>query len=202
MDKGLSTFNLKWRFTSGIVYQLPVGGNTKGIVKQLIYGWEANAIITDQTGLPFQVTTSQDFSNTGTFWIPRPNRICDGNLPRSQQHPTHWFNTSCFVDPAENTYGNGGVAYLETYGFNSLDFSISKEFPIKERARLEFRAEAFNSLNGVNFDQPASTTDTSTFGHRHVCRSASSDPICSEALVLRGRTGRGNWRCLFLSFSV
>ncbi len=164
MDKGPSVYDLKYRLTAGVTYALPFGNNTTGATRQAAHGWQLSAIITDQTGLPFQAATGSDFSNTGSTFLPRPNRICDGNLPRSQQTPMHWFNTSCFVNPAQDTYGNGGVGYLRTDGHNSLDLSLTKQFTLKERARLEFRAEAFNALNNVNFGLPGVTVGYSDFG--------------------------------------
>jgi hypothetical protein len=164
MDKGPSVFDMKYRFTSGVVYDLPIGRNATGALRQVIAGWRLDLILTDQTGLPFETYTTTDFSNTGGFWSPRPNRICDGNLPRSRRTRLEWFDTSCFVNPAQNTYGNGGVDYLRTDGFNSLDLGLSKDFHLTEHAALQFRAEAFNSLNGVNFGEPGNTVGTSTFG--------------------------------------
>src|SRR5579875_1242391 len=164
MDKGRSIFDMRHRFTAGVVYNLPFGQSLTGMSKQVIAGWQLNTILTFQSGLPFQVTTPSDQSNTGAFWIPRPNRVCDGNLPEGQRTPQHYFDTSCFTLPALNTYGNGGVAYLDTDGLNTVDFAIVKDFPIRESARLQFRAETFNFLNQVNFNRPGSTLDTPSFG--------------------------------------
>ena len=163
MDKGLSIFDLRDRFTAGVVYDFPVGRSSKGLERALIAGWRINAILTLQSGLPFEVTTPVDYSNTDAFWIPRPNRVCNGNLPPSQRTPERWFNTSCFVDPAQNTYGNAGVAYLFTDGFKGLDLGLTKDFRLTERVALEFRAEAFNSFNEVNFTEPGATSDTPGF---------------------------------------
>jgi hypothetical protein len=60
----------------------------------------------------------------------------------------------CFVEPAFDTYGNAGVGYLDTDGTKDVDFSVVRNFVIHENLRLQFRAEAFNLLNSVNFGQP------------------------------------------------
>jgi len=156
MDKGRSIFDLRNRFTVSAVWDLPLGKGLTGLGKQAVQGWQVNGILTLQSGLPFQATTPDDPSNTGAFWIPRPNRICNGNLPVSQRVPTHWFDTSCFVEPAFDTYGNGGVAYLDTDGTKSFDLALVKNFPIHESLHLQFRAESFNTMNNVNFGRPGS----------------------------------------------
>jgi len=154
MDKGRSVYDLRNRLTASAVWDLPFGNGLTGLGKRVAQGWQINGILTLQGGLPFQVATSDDPSNTGSFWLPRPNRICNGNLPVSQRIPSHWFNVGCFVEPAFDTYGNAGVGYLDTDGTKDVDFSVVRNFVIHENLRLQFRAEAFNLLNSVNFGQP------------------------------------------------
>jgi len=52
------------------------------------------------------------------------------------------------------------------YGPGQKDFSISvfKNTPIHERYRLQFRAEAFNAFNRVQFGNPATNINNATFG--------------------------------------
>jgi hypothetical protein len=45
-----------------------------------------------------------------------------------------------------------------------VDFSIFKRFGLGDSKNLEFRAEAFNLLNSVYFDLPATAIDTATAG--------------------------------------
>ena len=62
-------------------------------------------------------------------------------------------------------FGNAGRNILTAPGFEDIDFSVAKTTTIKERASLQFRAEAFNLFNHPNFGQPvnnmASRTDRS-----------------------------------------
>jgi hypothetical protein len=52
--------------------------------------------------------------------------------------------------------------------FSNTDLSLNKHFPITETVGLEFRAEAFNVFNHVNFALPtgsvADVANPSTFG--------------------------------------
>jgi hypothetical protein len=49
---------------------------------------------------------------------------------------------------------------------DNLDLSAHREFhlPINQETALQFRLEAFNSLNHPQFAQPGSTVGTTTFG--------------------------------------
>jgi len=49
-------------------------------------------------------------------------------------------------------------------GLKTYDISIQKEFPLFERARLEFRAEFFNLTNTPIFSSPNRSVTSATFG--------------------------------------
>ena len=68
--------------------------------------------------------------------------------------PAGYLNTAAFVRQATG-FGNAGRNILTAPGFEDIDFAISKTTAIKERASLQFRAEAFNLFNHPNFGQPA-----------------------------------------------
>ncbi|MBM3774192.1 MAG: hypothetical protein FJW37_03430 [Acidobacteria bacterium] len=87
----------------------------------------------------------------------RQSFSANGNLPSGQRSSTRWLDTSCFVEPLLNTYGNGGVHYLDTDGSKTVDVGIFKNFSITEAKRLQFRYEAFNVLNNTNYNRPGSS---------------------------------------------
>jgi hypothetical protein len=109
-----------------------------------------NGINTFQTGLPFTPTLNAATVNTGTG--SRPNRIGEGTL----DNPTvdRWFDTTAFATPAQFTYGDSGRNILYGPGRVNFDFSLFKEFRVKDGIGLQFRAEAFNLFNTPQFDLP------------------------------------------------
>ncbi|MGC2332249.1 MAG: carboxypeptidase regulatory-like domain-containing protein [Candidatus Acidiferrales bacterium] len=154
-DWARSIFDVRHRLSISSSYNLP-GQHLRGVAGQVLGHWQLSGIFTLQTGLPFSVLNFFfDQSNTGANVIswPMPNQICNPNLSRSQATPALWFNTSCFTEPAPDTYGNAGFNNINTDGLTNLDFALMKEFPIHEGS-LQFRAEAFNALNNVNFGLP------------------------------------------------
>jgi hypothetical protein len=116
-------------------------------------------IYTLASGFPFSPLLGFDPSNTGSQGLVRPDQIRNGNLPRDQRTPDHWFDIDAFVPPTGFAFGNAGRNSLIGPGQNVLDFSLRKEFAITEQQRIEFRAEFFNALNHPNFAQPDNFID-------------------------------------------
>ena len=107
-----------------------------------------------QDGSPFTPKQSGDPARVGRRYEPRFNRVCDGNLPDSQQTVDRFFDTSCFVPGQEGTFGNSGRNVVFGPGFKGIDFSIFKTTEISETIRVQFRTEIFNAFNNTNYNQP------------------------------------------------
>ncbi|MBL8291614.1 MAG: TonB-dependent receptor [Bryobacterales bacterium] len=155
-DYGRSIFDIRQRAVLSFNWELPFFRGTKGVAKYILDGWSMNSITSFQTGLPFHVAAN-DRSGAGVNFGGRPNRICNGNLPPGERTRFRWFDTSCFVDPALNTFGNAGVHYLDTDGLKGQDFGLFKNFNFTERHRLQFRWEAFNAFNYTNLNRPGNS---------------------------------------------
>ncbi len=167
-DYGFSNFNYKQRFTLSTVYDLPFGrgrrflSNANAFENAVAGGWQATSIVTLQSGAPFSVSLATPTANTGTF--TRPNRICDGNLPTSQQSINEWYNVSCFVSPPPYTFGNTGRNVLIGPGLATWDLGADKDFRLTEQFGLQFRSEFFNVLNRANFGLPNSSIGSTAAG--------------------------------------
>jgi hypothetical protein len=166
-QRAISSFNIPQNLTVSAGYELPFGkgkaflSHPNGAVNALLGGWQTQGILVLHSGLPFTPTISRDVANTGVGG-QLPNRTGSGVL--SDPTIADWFDKTAFAIPATYTYGNSGSYILRADKFKNLDFSLFKQFSLTERARLQFRAEAFNLTNSPTFNPPGTTIDTASGG--------------------------------------
>jgi outer membrane receptor protein involved in Fe transport len=92
----------------------------------------------------------------------RPSLLPGCNVTGGQSE-TQWFNPGCFVSPASPLvgpgygFGNAAVGGLRTQDFNQMDFSLIKNFPIRESTSLQLRFEGFNVFNHVVWGEPGAS---------------------------------------------
>jgi hypothetical protein len=167
---GVSASNVPQFLSSAMIYQLPFGPGRKyirtGPAAWVIGGWQTNSIFSIRSGQPFSVLVNGDVANVGgsVFGIgyARANQSGSGHI----SHPTRneWFNTAAYSVPSYS-YGNAPRNSLSTDHVTQFDFSTFKRFPIvREGTFLEFRAEAFNIFNIINYGPPANTVNAAGFG--------------------------------------
>jgi hypothetical protein len=175
-ERGRSNFDQKRHFTNSWVYELPLGsghrflGNARGVLNNVIGGWQTGGILTLSDGMPFSVfcsslTTIQNGGGTSGFESCFGNATgINPNLPRSQQNVHHFFNTAAFVNQPIPEYGNEGRNTVTGPGIIDWDFSMMKIFRFNERSNLEFRAEFFNFPNHPIFGLPGNTIGSGSYG--------------------------------------
>jgi len=169
--------DVRHRFTWGGVYDLPFGPGKRfaagagGLLNTLIGGWELAPNLEWQTGFYWTPVSGFDYGNV-LNGAERPDRICNGNLPRGQRSIAHWFDTSCFTDALLQTDYNNGIyrfgdssrSAIVGPGIFNLDLGLYKEFKLSERFKLQFRSEFFNAFNHTNFNNPDMGVLDGTFG--------------------------------------
>lgn len=159
-ETGVSDYDVKHRFVASSNYVLPFGRSWGGVGGHVARGWELGGILTLQTGFPFTPAISTDVANTGNS--RRPDRVGNGAL--SQRTLSRDFDPAAFRLPAQYTYGNSGRNVLYRRGFKNLDVVVMRNFALRERASLQFRAEFFNSTNTPAFGAPVSNIQSATVG--------------------------------------
>jgi len=160
-ERGLSPEDMRHRFFSTVVWDIPLGRDRKwmkaGPVSQILGGWQISTLAVVQAGLPY--TAGQNVNTMNWTGANRPNRIANGNLPRSERKPERWFDRTAFTQAAPFVLGNSGSNTIFAPGVVNLDTTVSRPFRISERFTLAFRAEFFNILNEAHFAAPNMTVD-------------------------------------------
>ncbi|HXN21931.1 MAG TPA: TonB-dependent receptor [Candidatus Dormibacteraeota bacterium] len=174
-EKGRSGFDIRHRFVTSLVYDLPLGagrkfgGDTHGFLGAVISGWQFNTIIVAESGQAMTPLVPIDRSNTGGN-NDRPNLVSKTNS--GPKTPNRWFNVDAFALQPFGTFGNAGRSIINCPGFFTVDMSGVKRTKLMETLSLEFRAEAFNILNRANFDFPSRVFNTPGFGQIFTAKDA------------------------------
>lgn len=155
LDKGNSEGIRQHVAYLSATYELPFGRGrkflTSGLGSALFGGWQVATITQLRSGTPFSV----NFSPTQPAWIANRANVVSSDFYGSNQSITNWFNPAAFAVPATYTYGNSARNMLFGPGQVLIDMSVLRDIAIKERAKLQFRAEAFNMPNHPSFSNPA-----------------------------------------------
>ena len=103
----------------------------------------------------------------------RPNRLAGSSgrtsVSGGEFDPAlhRYLDINAFSQPAAFTFGNAAPNYadMRTFTFLNEDFSILKDFKIREGHLFQFRAEFFNLFNRVVFGGIAANINApATFG--------------------------------------
>jgi hypothetical protein len=144
-EYGSSDFDTRLNFTAFLAYDIPGAHRWK----LLTSGWQANGFISVHSGQPF------NFPGWDPSGAQRPGVDLIGNPYAGVSHTfvagvgEEWVNPAAFV-PLTSGPGNLGRNVLTGPGFADVDLSVFKNFTIKERLRLQLRAEMFNVFNRIN----------------------------------------------------
>jgi len=152
------------------IYNLPFGtghrilGNVNGFVNQLVSGFEVSPVVIYQSGLPFTLSFNgcgNDIPGDAPCYVNgASSNLKTGStgtpgLPGGVAFYQAQTLGTTFTDPGLDTIGNGGRN--NAWGphlFNS-DISAMKNFTVRERVTLQFRADAFNAFNHINYGLPS-----------------------------------------------
>ncbi len=178
-DYGNSYIDVRQRFVLNGQYELPVGQgkrflNHGGLVNQVVGGWSSSLLFRVQTGQPVVVYANNNPGGTGNGYAYRlfdPFRpggtptSTNSNCATRTRTVASWFNPCAFANPAQATTANSPASYgppgrTTVYGpgYNRVDVSAFKNFPLFRETSLQFRTDVFNLWNTPAYGQPGNTT--------------------------------------------
>jgi hypothetical protein len=168
LDYGDSNWDIRNRFVGTATYELPNIPHANAIVRQALGGWQANTIVTLQSGEPFNVALGFDQANVGLprgnvqrpNWVHKPSFHCSlHDYIRNNGYNnggTSCIDATAFAIPALGTYGTSRRNSIHGPGFSNVNFSLFKSFDIWENVKFQFRAEAGNLFNHPSAGNPNS----------------------------------------------
>jgi hypothetical protein len=153
------------RLAVTMLYELPFGrgrrwANSSRAASHIIGGWQVQGIYTAQSGPP----------------LGFGNAIFNGNLkdielPVGQRTVERWFNVDAgFERNSARQLGSNVRTFPSRFngvrgdGGNNWDLSAIKNFQVRERMKIQFRAESINAMNHAQFLAPNTTPTSTAFG--------------------------------------
>jgi hypothetical protein len=173
--RGSSDFDIRNLVNVDVVYELPVGkgkpfwSSAPGWANEIFGGWQVSSIMRFSSGLPSVVQGNYTWNTN--YWqnslaIPTGSfKVTNGY--DSNGNPSIFSDVSASNSFADSYPGNVGArAVVRLAGMVNFDIAVAKSFPLPwEGHRIQFRAEAYNAFNNVNFIQPSlALQNPSTFG--------------------------------------
>ncbi len=164
---GPSIFDVRHRFVSSVLYELPFGEGKPfaktGVAAAVLGGWQASTIVSASTGFPRNSAPGSDRANTGSD--QRANLVAGQDPNSGPKTIQKWFNTDAFALQPLGTYGNSPRNNITGPGIFNFDMSIIRNFRFATSKSIQFRLEAFNVLNQPVWNDPnTSMANLAQFG--------------------------------------
>jgi hypothetical protein len=155
-------------FVATFVIQGPEFKGSNFVVRQTVGGWQLSGVARLQSGGFFnvQANSALGVGNVRPNYTPGA-KIIANNHAGLNGYVCGTAASGCpnpFTVPTGSAYGNAPYGAVRGPGLAQTDATLSKYFPIGERVRLKFQADAFNILNRTNFNGLNLTATNSNFG--------------------------------------
>lgn len=176
LDKGNSDFNVKHRFVTSGIWDIPFATKTKGIMNKLFDGYSVSYIFTATTGQPFTIYDSTNSLNIfPRLMLAEPIKVTGSNNPLPTETPNLFryidlsnqiVGAGAYINPITNTSDFGpypsnltGRNAFRGPGQWNLDLVIAKKITIKDKFSVQLRMEMYNAFNHANLFILGNQTD-------------------------------------------
>jgi hypothetical protein len=170
LNHGNSDQDQRQSFVASAVYNLPFGHGQKfgssvpRIVDEAIGGWQANAIVTLDSGTPFDINVSGIGNIDNRADVLQYKRVGRAQVGGTNDANRLTYFTGTFAPPPMVMNASGNEVYARAGdvernqffgpGYKAVDFGIFKDFTITQRVKFQLRAQAYNLFNTPAFTNP------------------------------------------------
>jgi hypothetical protein len=175
-ERASANFDVRQRFASSLVWDLPDAGGPGGARAVFLGGWQLASSFQYHTGQPFTLNLPFDYNLDGNLSDRPPSTdglIFFGGhgarrvaLAPGRQATDYISTLAVNGRPRMLVFRNGAVGRNTARGdsFVNLDLAFAKRFAVTEGQYLLFRTELFNALNRANFGLPVRVVGAPGFG--------------------------------------
>jgi hypothetical protein len=176
LDKSYAAFDSTHVINANFIWQIPVGqgrrwlGNSGALLNGVLGGWQINGIFGYSSGQPFTIDSGRN--NLSILDTSTADYCCDFSITEkiikgNQIRVLTEQEVALFTNPAPGSAGQLAQLRFRGPSFTVTDASLFKTFPLGvlgEESKLQFRLEAFNLFNNVNFGRPTGNINSANFG--------------------------------------
>ena len=161
-ERGSSDFDIRHSFQTALSYNIPSPKNRA--LRALAGNWGTDLIFRARTAPPVNIVDSAvNFSqflpansiNERVNVVPgQPFFLHDAACAAAYKVPCpggRGLNKAAFSAPTAGVQGTLGRNVLRGFGWDQLDLTLRRQFPIHEAVALQFRADIFNLTNTPSF---------------------------------------------------
>jgi trimeric autotransporter adhesin len=173
-EYGYAVNNVPYRFSAGATYDLPVGRgqrfSTRSTIGDLILGnWQLSVVPTFQAGFPVTISQSSNpNSSVVGNGVQRPNLVPGvplGTKGSLYNRLSGYINPAAFTASTALTFGDAPrTLSLRGPAFENWDMALFKNYKVRDRVNVQFRAESFNAFNTPEYNGPNTSFGSSNFG--------------------------------------
>ena len=155
LDHGDADLDRRQMFVTNAIYVLPSFKRWGPVANNILGDWQLNVIASFVDGTPLDVSSvantaglAASFANLGQ----RPDLI--PGVPvylHNAGDPLQYLNPAAFSLPVIGAFGNLGRGAIRGPGSKNFDLSVVKNWRMRDRYNIQFRAEMFNAFNHANF---------------------------------------------------
>jgi hypothetical protein len=174
LEKSVGAFDQTHTVKLSTVYDLPFGKGKRwlaggGFAGHIVGGWRLSAIQLYASGVPIGVTSNGSlsiFNGTNRPWVATYDWRAPISGSSFDPNKDKYLAASAFPAQPAGVLGDAPRRnpFLRNFPSYNENVSLAKTFSIRERLRIDFRAEAFNVLNRVVFGGPQTSLNSNTFG--------------------------------------
>jgi len=192
-EKENAAGDVRSNFNAVLTWDIPYASGNR-VQKAVLGHWGLDMRFMARTGFPITLAGQKqsDAADDGTSvepglnFVPGQPLYLYGSYKGAQIPAGKMLNPAAFTSAPVGVNGTVPLNYFRGFGMSQWNVALRRDFPIYDRAHMQFRAEAFNVLNHPNFGAIDAYLPDVTFGQATNSLAAALTPGASSAQYQSG----------------